>query len=422
MYARPRLFPSPYNALSQHPLARQAAEQLLQDMRLYMAAHPDSELHRRGKMFGVLITEDTDGELRTLRAFSAMLDGSYQHPGFVPPVYAIPRDLIGHDADDSRRKQDWVFDQFRFLNAQGEEKGLKELFANAAQLRDWDGRPFRIPSGAGECCAPKLLQEAYRQGLKPLCMAELWIGASPRDELRIEGHYYPACNGKCKPILRHMLQGLTVEEAPSVQASRELAAQTRILYEDDYLLVASKPAGLLTVLGANSDEQSLQGYLGLTPAHRLDQDTSGIVVCAKQADILPALQQLFLRRDIHKHYIARLEHAPAEREGIISLPMRPDPLDRPRQVVDYVHGKEAITRWHCHDDDPCVVDLYPATGRTHQLRVHCAHPDGLGSPIVGDRLYGTAAQRLMLHAAAIQFPHPVTGEELQFVEPFTAAF
>lgn len=407
---KPEAFTYPF-CYTPHPWARAAAEQVMDEVRHYMSVHPESELHTRGKMFGVLVVQH-EGQTGYLKAFSAMLDGSYHHLGYASPVYAIPmHHIIGVDKQDSQLKQQQVFEQFHFLNAHGEERSLTELFADAALLHDFQGRTFRIPSGAGECCAPKLLQQAYRLGMQPLCMAEFWMGASSKDELRTEGQYYPACNGKCKPILRHMLQGLQVEENPLLRHGKELAQQIEVLYEDDAILVANKPSGLLTTPGKDG-VYSLQEHLGVTPAHRLDMDTSGIVVCAKTSEALKLLQQQFLRRDIHKQYIAVLSREPQGKEGVIRLPLRPDPLNRPRQVVDHEHGKEAVTHWRgSGHTDKTIVELYPETGRTHQLRVHCAHPDGLNSPIAGDRLYGgMTSERLMLHAAEIRFEHPITHE------------
>lgn len=405
-------YPHAYTPL---PQAQREAEKLLAHMRRYMAAHPESELHRRGKMFGVLLTDK-----QPLWAFSGVLDGSYHHEGFVAPIYEIhPRDIIGTDRENSRQKQEWLFHQYRVRNGLGEEKDLVEIFENETQLR---GMETKVPSGAGECCAPKLLQAAFTQGLQPVCMAELWIGASPKDEVRIEGQYYPACLAKCRPILRHMLAGMEVEENPLLKLGRTLAQATRILYEDEAMWVVVKPSGLLSVAGKDG-QYSLTDRLGSNarPAHRLDQDTSGILLVAKTEAAYKELQRQFFAHEVEKMYVAELRAEPtccaaAEGEGVIELPLIANPLDRPRQMVDWQHGKRAVTRWKRITTR--IVHLYPETGRTHQLRVHCAHPEGLGMPIWGDRLYGynDGKSRLHLHAAEIRFTHPTTGERMHFFD------
>lgn len=306
--------------------------------------------------------------------------------------------------------QQWLFRQFVFLNALGETKTLPELFAPAVP-----------PSGAGECCAPRLLQAAYREGLQPLCMAEFWVGASPKDEIRHEGHFYPACNSKCRPILRHMLCGLDVEPNP-LHAERELLlSNLRIIYKDSEMAVVDKPAGLLSVPGKD-DQPSVQEAMrrifpqatGPLIVHRLDMDTSGLMLIALTEEKYHELQTLFLQRRIHKVYHALLEREmPIGQEGDISLPLRPDFDDRPRQMVDPKHGKAAQTHYRVLEnrDGHALLELRPITGRTHQLRVHCAHPLGLDNPIIGDRLYGKTAERLMLHAEEITF------EDHQFKAP-----
>lgn len=310
----------------------------------------------------------------------------------------------------SQALQQWLFRQFSFLNAKGGEAALPELFAPAVP-----------PAGAGECCAPRLLQAAYREGLRPLCMAEFWVGASPADEVRLDGHYYPACNSKCRPILRHMLQGLPVEPNPLLADAGRLTGQLRIIHEDKDTVVVSKPAGLLSVPGKdelpNVQDEMRRRYpeaTGPLIVHRLDMDTSGLMLIALTERRYHELQQLFLERRIHKVYHALLERPmPVGQEGDIDLPLRPDINDRPRQMVDPVHGKPALTHYHVigEYDGHALVELHPHTGRTHQLRVHCAHPQGLGNPIVGDRLYGKPGQRLMLHAYSLTpCPSPRRGE------------
>ena len=312
----------------------------------------------------------------------------------------------------SQALQQWLFRQFRFLNAQGEEKALPELFA-----------PAIPPSGAGECCAPRLLQAAYRAGLHPLCMAEFWVGASPMDELRLDGHYYPACRSKCRPILRHMLRGLDVEPNPLLANHAELLSQLHIIYNNKELAVVSKPAGMLSVPGKDglpnvqdAIKTAIPSATGPLIVHRLDMDTSGLMLVALTEEKYHELQDLFLHRRIHKVYHALLEREmPVGEEGDIDLPLRPDYDDRPRQMADKAHGKPAQTHYRVlgNRGGHAFVELSPITGRTHQLRVHCAHPLGLGNPIVGDRLYGKSADRLKLHAYSIETPSdsPLKGED-----------
>lgn len=316
-----------------------------------------------------------------------------------------------------------LFEQFRILNAQGEVKDLCELFAPTPQ-----GAP---PAGAGECAAPKLLQYAYLHQLEPIAMAEFWWGDSPKQEIRHHGYYYPACQGKCGPILHFMLQGLQVEENPLwVDAHRE--TQLDILYEDDSLWVINKPAGMLSVPGKGDVDSVYQRLRALCPeatgpiiVHRLDMATSGLLLAAKTKEAHQNLQAQFKNRTVRKRYIALLDGEVPQDEGEICLPLCPDPLDRPRQIVSEEFGKPALTHYQVLErtSGKTLVAFYPETGRTHQLRVHAAHPQGLHCPILGDELYGRKAERLYLHAEYIEFTHPVTGEPLRFqnTAPFQSA-
>ncbi len=307
--------------------------------------------------------------------------------------------------------QQRLFEQFRMLNAHGEVKDLCDIF------RETDGRI--PPAGAGECAAPKLLQYAYLHELKPLAMAEFWWGNSPKTEIRHHGYFYPSCKGKCEPILRHMLIGLEVEPNP-LEAQSHHDTPLEIVYEDDYLLVVNKPAGMLSVPG-KGEADSVQSRMrrlypeatGPLVVHRLDMATSGLLLVAKTKEVHQHLQAQFKNRTIKKRYIALLQGIVPQAEGIIDLPLCLNPLDRPRQVVDEVHGKPAITRYEVlkrTEDGQTLVAFYPLTGRTHQLRVHAAHPLGLHCPIVGDELYGQKAERLCLHAERLEFTHPANGE------------
>lgn len=313
--------------------------------------------------------------------------------------------------------QQWLFEQYQVLNARGERKPLTEIFAPTAQ-----GTP---PAGAGECAAPKLLQYAYLHHLKPLCMAEFWWGDSPKQEIRQHGNYYPACKGKCEPILGHMLQGLSVDPNPLLTNTQE-KMPIEIVYEDDWLLVINKPAGMLSVPGKEAISSMAERLRARYPeaegpmiVHRLDMATSGLLLVAKQKTIHQQLQAQFHHRTIRKRYIALLEGIVTSDQGTISLSLAPDLLDRPRQRVDQEQGKPAITDYQVlsREADHTRIVFYPHTGRTHQLRVHAAHPEGLGCPIMGDTLYGHPADRLYLHAESLTFTHPITEERITVVSP-----
>ena len=394
----------------------------------------------------------------------------------------LHRPLAEHEArvDALRRQrremsdalQQWLFSQYRMLNANGEERDLVDIFGETINAMP--------PAGSGDCCAPKLLQYAYANGLEPVCMAEFWWGDSPKQEIRHHLHYYPACRSKCLPILTHMLRGLDVEPNPLAQPKTNDVP--RIVYEDDTIIVVDKPAGMLSVPGkavadgdvalngnaAHADdnvaldvEEYVRQYLTknsqLKPhnpklstlnsqlstknsqlskaVHRLDMDTSGLLVLALTDEAYIELQRQFASREVKKRYEAVLDGKPSVlcgapgskwlsvshdgREGRISLPLIADIMDRPRQRVDFDNGKTALTDYRIERLLPnggTLVSLYPLTGRTHQLRVHCAHNEGLACPILGDPLYGHGCHtsRMYLHAAMVEFRHPVTGERLRF--------
>ena len=417
---RPARFTYPF-CYEPHPLCQQAAAEVQQ----YIATHEEIRSDAdKGKMFGVLVVEDAHG-LSFLAAYSGLLAGRNDWSFFVPPVYdaqqpdghfkTVEREISakGGDKEMSQELQTWLFHQYQLLNAHGEVKDLVDIwqeYYNRPKLRQKYPLP---PGGTGDCCAPKLLQYAYLHGLRPICMAEFWWGQSNKEELRQHLNYYPACRGKCKPILTWMMQGLDVDPDPEAQRFEHM--EIPIVYEDDDLLVVDKPSGMLSVPG-RVEEYSVetvmqQRYPNSTVAHRLDMGTSGLLIVAKHINAYHSLQQQFIHHEVKKKYVAMLEHV-GQGTGIISLPLRPDPMNRPRQVVDMEHGKRAVTRYEFLNDH--LVALWPETGRTHQLRIHCAHPDGLANPIVGDELYGTKNSRLCLHAAEIWFKHPITGEKMHF--------
>ena len=378
--------------------------------------------------------------------------------------------------------QRWLFSAYRMLNAKGEERDLIDIFREYTHAMP--------PAGAGDCCAPKLLQYAYQHHLRPVCMAEFWWGESPASEIRHHLHYYPACRSKCLPILTHMLKGLDV--APNPLAQKRHTAEPRVLYADEYIMVVDKPAGMLSVPGkaesvrseysdsanisveeyfanlqlptnsqftteqftigeADNSKFKIQNSKFLKAAHRLDMDTSGLLVLARTEEAYVELQRQFASRETVKRYEAVLSGVPTQNSKLktqnssaqpsgcleaISLPLIADINDRPRQRVDMEHGKPALTLYNIVevravdantavayttkkvDKGRTLIHLYPKTGRTHQLRVHCAHPLGLACPILGDPLYGIErADRMYLHAAELTFRHPVTGEPMHFLSP-----
>ena len=521
----PELFTWPFH-YTPHPLARLAAEEVMD----YVASISDwQEELSRGKMFGVLVVQNSEKELGFLAAFSGNLAGTNNHDYFVPPVYDMlkPGDFFRqeeanisainhrisemeqsaelakaranlqtvkqeveqslttlatelaarkrererlraeggadeqqlirqsqHDSAESKRikkalseriaeaesavtaltsdieqlrserrqrsadLQMALFREFRMLNAKGEVKDLCELFAPTPQLTP--------PAGAGECAAPKLLQHAYLNGLRPVAMAEFWWGESPRGEVRRHGNYYPACNSKCKPILTHMMEGLDVEPNPLLSI---VPPEPRIIWEDEQMVVIDKPCGMLSVdgkSGVRSVEQWAKerypDYEGPMIVHRLDQSTSGLLVVAKSKETHKVLQSQFITRSAKKSYVALLEAEIGASKGRISLPMKLDYDHRPRQMVAD-DGKSAITEFEVIEvvDSKTRVRFYPITGRTHQLRLHAAHSKGLNAPIVGDDIYGSGeradckdGKRLCLHAETLDITHPTTGEALHF--------
>lgn len=314
--------------------------------------------------------------------------------------------------------QQKLFEQFGMLNYRGEVKNLCEIFGQTVHKTP--------PAGAGECAAPKLLQQAYLHGWKPIAMAEFWWGDSPKTEIRHHGHYYPACKGKCEPILQHMLQGLQVEENPMLKRMQVPSQNLEIVYEDPWLSVINKPAGMLSVPG-KEDAVSVYSLMreqypeadGPLTVHRLDMATSGLMLIAKTKRVHQNLQAQFKNRLVRKRYVALLEGIVPKDKGTIELLLCLNPLDRPRQMVHTEHGKPAITDYQVLerlDGKRTRIAFYPRTGRTHQLRIHAAHPLGLHCPIIGDELYGEKADRLYLHAEYLEFTHPITGETVRITK------
>ena len=449
---------------SGEPLSEEEQAEMIRESQFMKA-----ELRRRRKAM-----EQADSTLTT------------QHSTFLKSLQRKRKQM----SDELQR---WLFSAYRMLNAKGEERDLIDIFREYTHAMP--------PAGAGDCCAPKLLQYAYQHHLRPVCMAEFWWGESPASEIRHHLHYYPACRSKCLPILTHMLKGLDV--APNPLAQKRHTAEPRVLYADEYIMVVDKPAGMLSVPGkaesvrsefsdsanisveeyfANNSKLKIQNSKFLKAAHRLDMDTSGLLVLARTEQAYVELQRQFASRETVKRYEAVLSGVPKHivggygipavaianscshlyfygqglrqecrsllrlepfaiqfakySSGCISLPLIADINDRPRQRVDMEHGKPALTLYNIVevravdantavayttkkvDKRRTLVHLYPKTGRTHQLRVHCAHPLGLACPILGDPLYGIErADRMYLHAAELTFRHPVTGETMHFLSP-----
>lgn len=318
---------------------------------------------------------------------------------------------------ESNVLQQWLFKNYTFLNARNEEKSLLDIFQTSLHIQP--------PAGAGECCAPKLFQYAYKNQLKPIALAEFWWGQSPKSEVRKHGQFYPSCWGKCEPILGHMLQGLEVEENPFLKNPAQ-GKELPVVYDDPYLVVVNKPAEFLSVPGIHISDSVYEririrypNATGPLIVHRLDMSTSGVMVLAKSKEVHENLQKQFIKRRVKKSYIALLEGIVSEKEGKIELPLRVDLEDRPRQMVCYQYGKAAITEYKVLsiEDTFTRVQFTPVTGRTHQLRVHSAHQSGLNAPIKGDDLYGIKRNRLHLHAYSLSFFHPVTNEWITVEAP-----
>ena len=466
----------------------------VEGVKSYILSHPEwLPLLQEGKMFGVLVVEKKhedvkDGKVRKavelgfLAAYSGQVDILEGEDYFVPPVFdylqpdgyfkneekeisRINQNIcilengiysdntvynehivnrgIYPDIDSlklerksrSQALQRWLFSHFVMLNANGEKRNLLDIFSET---------PLKFPpSGAGECCAPKLLQYAYLHNLRPVRIAEFWWGDSPRKEIRHHLHFYPACRGRCLPILTFMMQGLDVEEDPQQTYGH---GELRVVYEDEHIIVVDKPSGMLSVPGKLS-RMSVQSLLqqknpAVLLCHRLDMDTSGLIVAAKDELTYKHIQKQFLEHTVKKRYRAIVIPKDADRfhigdKGTIDLPLASDYMERPCQIVDFENGKRAITEWrvetiinlqssennfqsseinHHSSEINQEVSLFlvPHTGRTHQLRVHCASPLGLNSPIKGDPLYGQRSDCLHLYAVYLEFTHPATGERMRF--------
>lgn len=325
--------------------------------------------------------------------------------------------------------QRWLFTQHQLVTPTGETRSLLQVFTDYAQKTG--SKQVVPPSGTGECCAPRLLNYANAHGMKPLAMAEFWYGASPKGEIRHHGSFYEPCQAKCVPIL-----GSLLPPEMKAQCKEQREETLTVLYEDNYLIAVAKPHGLLSVPGRTEqpDAETLLRKMRpdihfLKMVHRLDRDTSGVLIAAKSEEVYVLMQKMFAKHEaVSKEYVALVADSGkgvAEQRATISLPLSADFINRPRQRVDYEKGKTAVTHYEFLDTPvsgsigadsvtPRIVCLRPITGRTHQLRVHCAHPEGLGMPIIGDPLYGNLpAERMYLHARTLEFTHPVTGGKVK---------
>ena len=310
--------------------------------------------------------------------------------------------------------QQYLFEQYQFLNSRNEVKNLSQLFGDTSDQN--------IPAGSGECAAPKLLQYAFLQHLKPIAMAEFWWGQSPNKEIRKHQQFYPACQGKCKPILAHMLEGIDMDKNPMLQ-NPAIGKELETIFEDEDLIVVYKPAEFLSVPGIHIQDsvytrikQQVKSISGPIIVHRLDMATSGLLVLAKNKKAHKELQSQFINKTVRKRYTALLDGIVSDDNGTINLPLRVDLDDRPRQLVCFEHGKRAETNWEviARENGKTKVHFYPISGRTHQLRVHASHTLGLNIPIVGDDLYGKKSNRMYLHADTLEFTHPSTKQKMIF--------
>ncbi len=327
--------------------------------------------------------------------------------------------------------------------------------------------PSGLPTGTGDCAAPKLLHAAASQGLHPIALAEFWWGPPQGDKQ--PGQFYGACRDRCQPIMGFLLSGLASPDTQRGFVPQDAPVPDRAdfdpltpLYSDPHIIAITKPSGLLSVPGRTAERQDsvlsrlrcqLPPGEELFPVHRLDQDTSGVLLLARSRQVLIALQAQFQHRQVHKRYCALLRgqlmgplncdgQRPVEdHRGMLDLPLWANPATRPRQQVCWQRGKPSLTHYRilAVNRTATLVEFQPITGRTHQLRVHAAHPQGLNAPIVGDRLYGGSsrgdgnenhngsedrngdrgetADRLHLHATHLTFTHPITGKPLELVSP-----
>lgn len=399
--------------------AREQAEQGVADYKAYIKAHKATRTIEEAQY--------QNAELRRIKQRGAAIVAEAEQR--VKEKEEKIQRMKQERKERSDALQRWLFTQHQLTQPSGEKQSLLKVFTDYAKRTG--SKQTMPPSGTGECCAPRLLDYANAHGMKPLALAEFWYGASPRGEIRHHGSFYEPCQAKCVPILWSMMPREMMQRREEKEA-----AKLAVLYEDDSLIAISKPHGMLSVPGraSTTDAETLLRSMRpdvpfLKMVHRLDMDTSGILLAAKSQEVFVMMQKLFARHeDVHKEYVALVSgkgEIVQQDEGIVSLPLAADFENRPRQRVDHAEGKEAVTHYEFMEKDPQqnvaekkgtvrAVRLRPVTGRTHQLRMHCAHPEGLDSPIVGDPLYGNVpAPRMYLHAEVLEFMHPLTGEKVR---------
>ena len=405
---------------------RQSRKAQRHQLAVQWAANPTDETLRENAVTEANLSQESINEKNQLRDIKHYWDERIHAISQALTQLTDKRDALRQQRKQlSAALQQKLFEQYRFLNIRGAEKSLNGIFNGTVELTP--------PAGSGECAAPKLLHYAFKHGLKPLAIAEFWWGAPPKSEIRQHKQFYPACLRKCQPILGHMLDGLVVDDNPLLTNPAK-GKTLSILYQDEAMAIVNKPAEFLSVPGKEIEDsvysrmqQTFPNATGPLIVHRLDMSTSGLMVIALTKDAHKQLQKQFIQRTVTKRYVALLAGIPTamadkQAAGQISLPLRGDLDDRPRQLVCHEFGKTAQTHWELSHIDEMArtarVYLFPKTGRTHQLRVHCAHSEGLNTPIVGDDLYGTRANRLHLHADLLMLQHPVTREQMRFqVDP-----
>lgn len=401
---------------------RQSRKAQRNQLAVQWAANPTDETLRENAVTEANLSQESINEKNQLRDIKHYWDERIHAISQALTQLTDKRDALRQQRKQlSAALQQKLFEQYRFLNIRGAEKSLNGIFNGTVELTP--------PAGSGECAAPKLLHYAFKHGLKPLAIAEFWWGAPPKSEIRQHKQFYPACLRKCQPILGHMLDGLVVDDNPLLTNPAK-GKTLSILYQDEAMAIVNKPGEFLSVPGKEIEDsvysrmqQTFPNATGPLIVHRLDMSTSGLMVIALTKDAHKQLQKQFIQRTVTKRYVALLagiHTAMADKQaaGQISLPLRGDLDDRPRQLVCHEFGKAAQTHWELSHIDEIArtarVYLFPKTGRTHQLRVHCAHSEGLNTPIVGDDLYGTRANRLHLHADLLMLQHPVTREQMRF--------
>ena len=397
-------------ALSELKQQHKAAKAERKQQRLALQKLSDSEQHiemaslalasQHQKRQAINTAMHWNDKLQELRQQHDLIEGQIQQ-------------LKKKRTEKSRQLHKQVFASYLLHNFSGEQKTITDFFVDVLP-----------PAGTGDCAGPKLIHYAHQHDLYPLALAEFWWGSSPSAGIRHHGQFYPACRGKCRPILPFMLGGLSVEPEPEYGLGID-ASEPSIVYEDDAFLVVNKPAGLMSAPGKYVKDSVYSRLLQRYPdcpelklVHRLDMGTSGLLLLAKTLRANKYLQRQFIQRSVEKRYEALLAKAlpQSPSEGVIDLPLCLDLDDTPRQMVSYESGKHAKTHWQiiAREGATTRVWFYPLTGRTHQLRMHASHRDGLNAAIVGDGLYGQTGERLMLHAQRLCINHPITRERMEF--------